>query len=215
MIRGWVFILPGWCWLYEPQPICTQPVGLGLPNRAGRCRLRRPSFSSPVCRSCRCMEGFLIRDETLSSPIGAGSTNPSQSTISQWGWVSTPCRAVSTRGIAVFVHILHRAARFRPGEPPFSSPVRRRCRCIDGFLVQGWGLNLPGCGGTTTFPRRGTCAARPAPPHWPRAGVVGSRPMDLGLKKRWIERKSLLCKRKNRHASRALLMLGGSRQVIL
>ena len=28
-------ITPGWRWLYEPQPISNQPVGLGFLHRAG------------------------------------------------------------------------------------------------------------------------------------------------------------------------------------
>ena len=55
-------ILAGCRWRHEPQPINNQPVGLGFPHRAGRYRPGGPPpFSSPVCWSCRCMEGLPIR----------------------------------------------------------------------------------------------------------------------------------------------------------
>lgn len=51
-----------------------------------------------------------------------------------------------------------------------------------GFRNRGWGLILPGCSETLTFSRGETVAARPAPPHWARAGegppsanVIGAR----------------------------------------
>ena len=49
LIRGWVHILPGWRWLYEPQQIGNQPVGLGFQHHVGRYRPGGPLFSSPVC----------------------------------------------------------------------------------------------------------------------------------------------------------------------
>ena len=52
------------------------------------------------------MEGFLIRGWDIISPGGAGSSNLSQSAISQGGWVPS------------------RAGQYRPGGPPFSSQVR-------------------------------------------------------------------------------------------
>lgn len=70
----------------------------------------------------------------------------------------------------------------------FSFPVRRSCRCMEGFLNRGWGIILPGCGGTSTFFREATRAARKAALHWPRAGggrELGQRDRDsenAGLK---------------------------------
>ena len=46
---------------------------LGIPHRGGRCRPERTWFSSPVCL-IRYMEWSPLRDGTLSSPGGAGST---------------------------------------------------------------------------------------------------------------------------------------------
>ena len=58
-----------------------------------------------VCkRKKRYMEGFLIRDVTVSSSGAADSTNPSQSAVSQWDWgfytLLGTVRAVSSRGVA-------------------------------------------------------------------------------------------------------------------
>ena len=62
LIRGWSLILPGWWCLHDPQPISDQPVGLGVPHRAGRYRPEGPTFLFPVCWCCsRVMEGFRIR----------------------------------------------------------------------------------------------------------------------------------------------------------
>ena len=58
---------------------------------------------------------------------------------------------------------------------------------MEGFLIQGWGLILPGCGGTLTFPR-GQLPPRALRPLIGR-GRAGApaRPMGLALGKRWIE----------------------------
>ena len=46
---------------------------------------------------------FCSEDGIVYSPGASGFTNPSESAISRWGWVSTTCGAVSTRGTIVFV----------------------------------------------------------------------------------------------------------------
>ena len=89
----------------------------GFLNRVGRYRPVGSTSWSLVCWSCRHMEGYLIRrldliltvyGPTRRWPEGqlsprAGSMSPSQSAINQGVGVSTPCGAVSTRGISVFV----------------------------------------------------------------------------------------------------------------
>ena len=60
--------------------------GVGFPHRAGRYQPGESPFSSPARRSCKGVKVILIGEGGLSSPGGAGSTNPSQSAISQWGW---------------------------------------------------------------------------------------------------------------------------------
>ena len=109
LTRGWELILPGVrCSMYDPPPISDRPVGLGFPHRAGRFRPGGSPFSSPGCRSCRCMQGFLIRGW---EPVVPGwrwlyfRAPANQRTAGGVG-VSTPCGAVSTRGITVFVPAL-------------------------------------------------------------------------------------------------------------
>ena len=57
-------------------------------------------------------EDFGSGDGTLTSPAGAGSTNPR-------------------------LRFSHRAGRYRPRGPPFASPVRWSFRCMGGFLIWG------------------------------------------------------------------------------
>ena len=52
---------PGRRWPHEPHPMRNQPVRLGFPHRTGRYGAGVSPFSSPVCWSCRCREGFMIR----------------------------------------------------------------------------------------------------------------------------------------------------------
>ena len=124
-LRGWDHILPGWHWLHEPQPFSNPSLGLGFPHlvgryhpgaavfvpgvleltRAGRYRPGEPPFSFPVYWSCRCMEGFLIRawDPTI---------------FPRWHCLHEPQPISSQR---VGLGFSHRAGRYRPGVPPFSS----------------------------------------------------------------------------------------------
>ena len=48
----------GASFIFEPQPISDRPAGLGFLHCAGRFRPGRSPFSSPGCRSCRCIKGF-------------------------------------------------------------------------------------------------------------------------------------------------------------
>ena len=60
--------------------------------------------------------------------------NNSDSTILPgWRWLYEPQ-----------VGVPHHAGRYRPGGPPFSSSVCWSCRCIEVFVIRGWGLILPG-----------------------------------------------------------------------
>ena len=72
LTRGWEIILPGRdgtsalaqgatlaaCWLHEPQPISSQPVGFESAHSTGQYRPGESAFSSPRCWSCKDMEGF-------------------------------------------------------------------------------------------------------------------------------------------------------------
>ena len=123
---------------------------VGFPHHAGRYRPGGSPFSSPGCWSSRYLEGS--GDGILSSPGAerpqrwpevrlsqrAGSMSPSQSAISRWVGVSTPCGAVSTRGITVIV------------------PGFWICRCMEGFPTREWDLILPGGAGASTLVRGAT-----------------------------------------------------------
>lgn len=80
MMQIGIPIHPGCHWFHEPQTISDQPVGLGFPRHEGRYRPGGSLFSSPSCRSCRCMEGFMLRGCYPLLPGWSwisGSTNPS------------------------------------------------------------------------------------------------------------------------------------------
>ena len=90
--------------LYDPQPISDRPVRLGFPHGAGRFRPGGSPISSPGW-SCKGIEGFLIREW---KPILPGVRwlcvrSPANHRPASAAGVSTPCGAVSTRGITVFV----------------------------------------------------------------------------------------------------------------
>ena len=156
--RGWKRILPGCgrtsalshgatlaarC-IHEPQPISNHPVGLGFPHPAGRYRPGGSEFTFPGCWSCRDMDGFPTRgwEITLSGCGGTLGVVPrgkprralapgapvNQQSPSGVG-VSTPCGAVSTREIYVFVPRLlelYRYGRIRdPGMGNYHPRVRR------------------------------------------------------------------------------------------
>ena len=135
-------------------------VGLGIPHRAGRYRPGGSPYSSPGRRSCRRMEGFLIRGwdpMTLSSPDAAGPRrcpegqlsprvgymSPSQSANGRWGWGFHTVRV----GIDLGNH------RFRPR-------VVRVVGIWKGFWSGDRTLSSPG-------------AARPR--HWPEGATLAAR----------------------------------------
>ena len=117
--------------LYDPQPISDRPVGLGFPHRAGRFRTGGSLLSSPGCQSCRCMERFLIRGW---GPVAPGwrwryfRALANQRSAGGVGF-STPCGAVSTRGITVFVPELSELYMYgrisEPGAGTYPARVRR------------------------------------------------------------------------------------------
>ena len=122
LIRRWELVVPGcgwtwtWArgatlatrWLGRAQPIIHHPVALGLQRPAGRYRPRGCALSAPGCSCNKDTEERLIRGwEVILSGCGGTSAlargasraapwlhGPSQSSITQWGGVSTPCWAV-------------------------------------------------------------------------------------------------------------------------
>ena len=76
-IRGWDLILPGSCWLYEPQPLNQQSASVvGGSTPCGAVSNRGTNVFVPVRRSCRCMAGFGSGGATFPSP---GQTGPRRS----------------------------------------------------------------------------------------------------------------------------------------
>ena len=153
--------------MYDPRPISDRPVGLGFPHRAGRFRPRGSQFSSPGCRSCKGVEGFMIRGW---NPIVPGwrwlyARAPANQHSSGGVGVNTPWGAVSTRGTTVFVS----------GFSEF--------RCMEGFLNRGWVNILPGCDEIVGLPGGAIPAVRASPPHWPRPGAGGASANGIGARK--------------------------------
>ena len=107
LMRKCYLIFPGWRWLHEPQPFSDQPVALGSPQRAWRYRPGGPPFSSAARRGCRGTEGVFIRKWGLVL-LALGLRFPANQPSARGLGLSTPCAAVSTRGITVF------GLRFRP-----------------------------------------------------------------------------------------------------
>ena len=88
LIRGWEPILPGVRWLYVRSSANQRPAnGAGVSTPCGAVSTRGSPFSSPDCRSCRCMEGFLIRgwDPVVPGWRWLFFSSPSQSAIGRWG----------------------------------------------------------------------------------------------------------------------------------
>ena len=132
--RGRIYTFPRLSFLYAPQPINDRPVGFGFPHRAGRCRPARTQWSSPWCRSCRCMEAFPNRGWGPFLPVLPSLYAPQP--IIDW---------------PMGLWFPYRAGRHRPGITRFSSPRCRICRGMEGCLNQGWVPVLLGCGGTGVF----------------------------------------------------------------
>ena len=132
MIQRWDPNFPG-CgdWLYGPQPISDQPVGLGFPHRERRYCPRRSPLSCRVCWVRGCMEVLMIRRLDPILP-GCRWLSEPPPTISGGIEVSLPCEAASAQEITMFVHSwLKRWMRRRicvPGMgpyPPRLPPVPR------------------------------------------------------------------------------------------
>ena len=171
IVKGWETILPGCAGsMYDPQPISDRPAILGFPHHAGRFRPGGSPFSSPGCRSCRCMEGFLIRGW---DPVVPG-----------WRWLYF--RAPANQQSVSRVGFSTRPRRFRPGGSPLSSPGCRSCRCMEGVLNREWGLILPVCGEIVGFPER------QLPPRAPRPFIGQGRAAGVASRETPRSRRCLL-----------------------
>ena len=131
----------------SPRQSAISQLGWGGPHRAGRHQPGGSAISSSGCRSCRRMEGFQIRRWDIVFP-GCGEI----STLPQFSpRAGSMGQSVSDQRMGV--GFLHRSGRYRPEGSSFSSPSCWSCRCMDEFLIRGWYLILPGCGGTSMSAR--------------------------------------------------------------
>ena len=130
---------------YEPQPISNHPVGLGFPHPAGRYRPGESPFTSPSCWSCRYMDGFLIRGWELILPGCGGTSALARGATLAARWLHEP-QPISN--LPMGLGFPHPAGRYRPGESAFLSPGCWSCAGMERFMIRGWELILPGCGGT-------------------------------------------------------------------
>lgn len=84
MMRGW-----RWRWLHESQPISDRANGVGVSTLRGAISTRRITVSTPgLFEVVVVWQHSGSGGSTLSSPVGAGSTSPSQSAISQREMIS-------------------------------------------------------------------------------------------------------------------------------
>ena len=125
--------------VYDPQPVNDLPVRLGFPHRVTGFRPGGSPFSSPGCRSCRCMDGFLIRGW---DPVGPRwrllyFRAPANQRSAGGIGVSTPCGAVSTRGITVFVPTLSELYMYGEIVEPWMGTYPPRVRRDRGVSPRG------------------------------------------------------------------------------
>ena len=106
LMRGWDHILPGWHWLDD-----LRTPGWGFHTVRGGIDPGDHRFRPRSVTSIDVWKDLWSGDGILSSPSGAGSTNP-------------------------LLGFPHRGGRYRPGRPPFSSPGGWSCRCMEGFLIR-------------------------------------------------------------------------------
>ena len=117
-------------WLHEPQPISYHPVGLGFPHSAGGYRPGESAFSSPVCWSCRYMEGFLTRGWEIILPRSGRTSTLAKGERLAARWLHEP-QPISNQPVGF--EFPHRAGRYRPGGSPFSFPGCLSCRDLEYF----------------------------------------------------------------------------------
>ena len=124
-------------WFHEPQPVTSQPVGLGFPHRVGWYPIWGSPVPSPVCWSY--WYGGI-------SDAGMGHCPPRvrrDLDVVPWG---NSCRALAPRASAYQqpasgVGVPIPCGRYRSEGTPFSSPGCRGCRYVEGFMI--WDESYP------------------------------------------------------------------------
>ena len=120
------------------------------------------------------MECFFIRRSELILPGCGGTSTLTRGTTLAARWLHKP-QPISNQPVGL--RFLHRAGRYRLGRHLFSSPACWSCRVMEGFIIWGQNLILPGCGGTFTLAREATLSARW--PHEPQ--LISNQPIGLGF----------------------------------
>ena len=126
------------------------------------------------CWSCRDMGGFLIRGEELILPRCDGTAGLTRGATLAARWVHAP-QPISNHSVGL--GFSRPPGRYRPGGSPFSAPGWWSCNDMEGFLIRGWELILPGCGLTSALAREATLAARSL--HEPQP--ISNHPVGLGF----------------------------------
>ena len=161
LIRGCELILSGVRWLYvrsSANQRSASGTGVFYTVRS-KIDPEGSAFSSPVCWSCRDVEGFLIRGLELILPGCGGTSALSRGTTLAARWLHESQR-ISHQPVGL--RFPRPAGRYRPGGYLFSSPGCWSCRYLEGFLIRGWNLYSPGAagGGIPTLGQEETVAAR-------------------------------------------------------
>ena len=157
--------------LSSPTPANQQPangIGVAIPCGARRFRSGGSPFWSPVCWSCRCVEGSLNRRW---DPILPGC-----------GWLHEQ-QLFSNQPIGSRFphHVPHHAGRCRPGGSPVSSALCWCCRYVERCIIRGWTLSFAGAAEPRHFPdgQLLPCARRP-----PIGRGRARGPLDNGIRAR-------------------------------
>ena len=103
------------------------------------------------------MEGFLIRGwKIILLGFGEAAVLARGATLAA-RWVHEP-QPISNHPVGL--GFSHPAGRCRPGGSASSAPCWWSCKDMEGLLIRGWEIILPGCGGTSALARGATLAAR-------------------------------------------------------
>ena len=126
MIRGWDPIVSRWRWLYFRAPANHRLAGgVGVSAPCGAVSTRRITIFVPGLSE-------LYMYGRISEPVTGTYPPPPY----------PPRVALALRTPGWGFHTVQGSTG--PGGAPFSPPVCWSCTCMEGFLIQGWGVILPG-----------------------------------------------------------------------
>ena len=120
------------------------------------------------------MEGFLTRGWEIIIPGCGGTSALSRGATLAACWRREP-QPIGNHPVGL--GFPQRAGRYQPEGSAFSSPGWWSCTDMDGFLIRGLEIILPGCGGTSSLARGATLATRSL--HEPQP--ISNHPVGLGF----------------------------------